>query len=149
MVQAQITHHRGGDFGVWQLSLLVHGDGKQAELVVPVAHVALFVDEHAAVAVAVETNAQLRVVLAHGVGRTLGVQGSDAVVDIEAVGFACDLDDFGAKATQYRAGQFGATAVGCVEAEFDAGEVKLREDRCQMLFVVVQQFGARMMPLRR
>jgi len=96
----------------------VQVNAHQREDRVAVSHRAVLVTEDAPVAIAIETEAEVGLVLSHGGCQDVRVQGSDVGVDVRAIGLTSDRDHLG------QDNQHEAIATVAAEQRF-AGEVEL------------------------
>ena len=116
---AQIAHHRA-DHAAEIQALRGAGFGDDVNQFVAVVHHAVFVHHHQAVAVAVQRDAVIRIVLQHGGLQRFGVGGAYFVVDVVAVGFVANADDFRAQLVEYFGRGVVACAVGGIHHQFQA-----------------------------
>ena len=96
------------------------GFGDDVNQLVAVVHHAIFVYHHQAVAVAIQRDAVIRIVLQHGGLQRFGVGGAYFVVDVVAVGLVADADDFRAQLVEYFGRGVIACAVGGIHHQFQA-----------------------------
>ena len=93
---------------------------------VAVDDLALLVDDHDAVGVAVERDADVGAHLAHLVAQRLRRGRAALVVDVAAVGLDADLDDLGAQLPQRLGRHLVAGAVGAIDDDAQAVEAQVR-----------------------
>ena len=106
--------HHGADYAANQRTSFMTGAGNHINQRIAVVHFALFVHHHQAVAVAIERNAVVGLVLQHGGLQGFGVGGAAFVVDIETVGLVADFDHVCAQLVEHFGRHVITGAVGSV-----------------------------------
>ncbi len=86
MLQPQVRHHRRDQHTAAQRSGLRPAARDQRHKLIPVGDGTVFVDDHDAVRVAVQTQSHIRAVADHRLGRRSHRGRSAILVDVEAVG---------------------------------------------------------------
>ena len=128
-LEAEIGHHgrdhgRLGEPAVLHPALRDHG-----EQLVAVDQVALLVDDHDAVGVAVERDADVGAHLAHLAGERLGRGRAAILVDVEAVRLDAEREHLGAELPQRRGRDAVGGAVGAVDHDAHAVELERARQR--------------------
>ena len=122
VVEAEVAHHGGDDGVVLERAALVHRQRADRQDHVAVDDLAVGGHGQAAVGVAVVGDPEVGALLPHHLGERREVGGSDAVVDVPAVGVAADrVHGRAGPAIDVGAGE-GGRAVGAVDDQPEAGQ---------------------------
>ena len=128
-LEAEIGHNRDGDgrLGEAPVRRPRFGDGRKQ--LIAVDQLALFVDDDDPVGVAVERDADVGADLDDLGGERGRRGGADPGVDVEAVGFDADGEDFGAEFPERRRGNLVSGTVGAIDDDAEPGEGKIAGER--------------------
>ena len=125
LVKPKIAHD-GRDQGVFSQQpsrLVIHGEHGHGGVAVDDA--AEFVDEDEAIGVAVEGDADVGAVFANEGRAVAGMEGSDAVVDVVAVGLTAGGNDLGTEFLKNGRGDAIGRTVGAVDDDTETLEIEL------------------------
>ena len=137
--QAQVRHD-GHDQGVVrQRPLLLHAQRQDAHDLVAVDLAAQRVNRQAAVRVAIEGDAQIRLVLDDGLAEVLDVGGAHPVVDVVAVRLRGDDDDLGTRLPQCGRTHDRGRPVCAVDDDGQPGQGPLRAGLAQAAHQVLRE----------
>ena len=135
-LEAEIGHDGDDDAGLGEQTLLRPRRGDRRHHLVAVDEVAALVDDHHAVGVAVEGDADIGAHLAH-LGGERGWRGrADVAVDVEAVRIDSHREDLGAELPQRLRRDPVAGAIGAVDDDADAVEREAPRQRALGVFDV-------------
>ena len=124
----QVAHHRA-DHTAKRQTLRRMGFGNHINQFVAVIHHAVFIDHHQSVAVAVQRDSVIGIVLQHGSLQGFGIGCADFVVDIVSVRFAADGDDLRAQLVKHFRRRVVACAVGGIDHQFQAAQIHVGGER--------------------
>ncbi len=96
-LQPQVGHDRGDDAGLRQPAVVAPALGDHRHQLVAVDHMPLLVDDHDAVRIAVEGDADVGAHLAHLADERVRRGRANALVDVEAIRLHADRDHFRAQ----------------------------------------------------
>ncbi len=114
-LEPEIGHHRGDDAAARKPSALLPGLGDHRHELVAVDDAALLVDDHHAVGVAVERDADIGAHLADLADQILGRGRAAILVDVEAVRLDADRDHLGAELPQRLRRHLVGGAIGAID----------------------------------
>ena len=121
-LEPEIGHDGRDDAGLGEAAVFLPALGDHRDQLVAVDHMAALVDDHDAVGVAVERDADVGAHLAHLAAAALRRGRAAILVDVEAVGLDADRDHVGAELPQRLGRDPVGGAVGAIDHDAQAFE---------------------------
>ena len=122
LVQAAVAHHGGDNALVAPFTRLRRRPRDDGHDAITVHDLAALVDEHAAIAVAIQGDAQVRLVCADFMHQALQMRRTALAVDVRAIRFGGKGVQLGAKARQHLRSHPTCAAIGAVEHDLDTAQ---------------------------
>ena len=128
-LEAEIGHHGRDHAGLRQAAVRLPAFGDDGEQLVAVDDMAALVDDHHAVGVAVERDADVGAHLAHLAAERGEIGRAAFLVDVEAVRLDADRDDLGAQLPQRAGRHLVGGAIGAIDDDAQAFEIDALRQR--------------------
>ena len=128
-LEAEIGHHGGDDAGLAETAVFLPACGDDGEQLVAVDDLAVLVDDHHAVGVAIERDADIGAHLAHLAGDGAEVGRTAILIDVHAVRFVADGNHVGAQFPQRAGRDLVGGAIGAIDHDAQSGEIDVARQR--------------------
>ena len=128
-LEAEVGHHRGDDAAADQPAVLRPAIGDGRHELVAVDHLAVLADQHDAVGVAIERDADVGAVHHDTFLQHLRMGRAALGVDVEAVGRHRHRDHLGAQLPQHRRRDLVGGAIGAIDDDLEARQVETTTHR--------------------